>query len=69
MLLIVGCATNRVAYEKSGATEADRKRDVAECTQQSIGHDPGRHVVIPVVVDRIAFAQCLEQRGYSPVRP
>ena len=63
-----GRASGRVAYDKPGSTEADRRRDVSDCTQVSIGHDPGRHVFTPVVIDRAAFETCLEGRGYSRVR-
>jgi hypothetical protein len=62
-----GCATGTTAFEKPGSTEADRKRDVAECTEASIGHEPGRHVVSPLLFDRGTFEQCLERRGYSRV--
>lgn len=62
----VGCA-GKVAYEKPGSTEADRKRDVADCVHASIGHEAAGHVVAPVVIDREAFAKCLESRGYSRV--
>ena len=65
MIVLVGCATSRVAYEKPGSTEADRQRDISECTQASIGHEPSRHVFAPVIVDRAAFEKCLEGRGYS----
>ena len=68
LVVTFGCATGRVAYEKSGTTEADRKRDAAECTQASIGHEPGRHVLSPVVIDRAEFEKCLASRGYSRAR-
>jgi hypothetical protein len=64
-----GCATGQVAYEKPGSTETERKRDVGECAQQSIGHALERqHVLMPVPIDREAFAKCLEGRGYRTVR-
>jgi hypothetical protein len=69
LVLTFGCTTGRGAYEKPGNTEADRRRDVSECAQASIGHEPGRHMVSsPVLFDRAAFEQCLESRGYSRVR-
>ena len=69
LLLAIGCATTgKVAYEKRGVTEAERRRDVSECTHESIGHDPSRHVVLPLVLDRAAFERCLESRGYSRVQ-
>ena len=68
LLVTFGCATGRTAYEKPGTTEADRKRDVADCVQASIGHEPGRHVLAPVVIDRAEFEKCLASRGYSRAR-
>ena len=68
LVFTFGCATGRVAYEKPGSTEADRKRDVSDCTQASIGHEPGRHVLAPIALDREAFEKCLESRGYSRAR-
>jgi hypothetical protein len=68
LLFTFGCATGRAAYEKPGSTEADRKRDVSDCVQASIGHEPGRHVFAPVVLDREEFEKCLESRGYSRAR-
>jgi hypothetical protein len=68
LIVMSGCATGRVAYDKPGSTETDRKRDVSECTQASIGHEPQRHVVSPILFDRAAFEQCLESRGYTRVR-
>lgn len=66
--LVAGCATPRVAYTKPGATDAERKRDEAECFQGAIGHNPSAHVLLPLTVDREVFRSCLEQRGYVPVR-
>ena len=67
-VLAAGCAAGKVAYEKPGGTEAERRRDAADCAQASISHEPGRHVLSPVVIDREAFEQCLARRGYSPAR-
>ena len=68
LILGSGCATGSVPYSKAGSTEADRKRDVAECTRDSIGHEAGRHVFSPVVIDRAAYESCLESRGYTRAR-
>lgn len=68
LVFTFGCATGRVVYEKPGSTEADRKRDVSDCVQASIGHESGRHVFAPVVLDRSEFEKCLESRGYSRAR-
>ena len=67
LLLVTGCASSQNAYQKPGTSEGDRKRDTAECARASIGHEPGRHVVTPVVIDREAFAKCLEARGYARI--
>ncbi len=60
-----GCATGKVTYEKPGTTQEDRKRDVSDCALASLGHQPERHVLTPIMVDRAAFERCLENRGYS----
>jgi hypothetical protein len=54
-----------VAYSKSDVTDDRQKRDTAECVQASIGHTGREHVLVPVTVDREAFMQCLESRGYT----
>lgn len=66
--LAAGCATPRVAYTKPGATDAERKRDEAECFQGAIGHNASEHVLVPLTVDRELFRSCLERRGYVSVR-
>jgi hypothetical protein len=68
LVFTFGCATGGVAYEKPGSTQEDRKRDMSDCTLASIGHQPERHVLTPIMVDRAAFEKCLESRGYSRVR-
>jgi hypothetical protein len=64
---VAGCATPRIAYTKPGATDADRKRDEAECFQRAIGHNASEHVLVPLTVDRELFRDCLERRGYVPM--
>jgi hypothetical protein len=66
--LVPGCATPRVAYTKPGVTDAERKRDTAECFQGALGHNASEHVLVPLTVDRELFHACLEGRGYVPVR-
>lgn len=66
--LATGCATPRIAYTKPGTTDVERKRDQAECFQGAIGHNASAHVLVPVTVDRELFQNCLERRGYVPVR-
>ena len=67
-VLAAGCATPRVAYTKPGATDAERKRDEAECFRSAIGHNASEHVLVPLTVDRELFRNCLERRGYVPER-
>ena len=67
-VLTAGCATPRVAYTKPGATDAERKRDEAECFKGALGHNASEHVLVPLTVDRELFRSCLERRGYVPVR-
>ena len=66
--LVAGCATPRVAYTKPGATDVERKRDETECFQGAIGHNASEHVPGTLTVDRELFRNCLERRGYVPVR-
>lgn len=66
--LAAGCATPRVAYTKPGSTDVERKHDEAECFQGAIGHNASEHVLVPLTVDRELFRNCLERRGYVPVR-
>jgi hypothetical protein len=68
LVFTFGCATGRAAYAKPGTTPEDRKRDVSDCALASLGHQPERHVLTPIMVDRAAFEKCLEGRGYSRVR-
>lgn len=67
-VVAAGCATGKVAYEKAGTTEAERKRDVAECVHASLGHEVGRHALMVIEIDRNAVTQCLEGRGYTRAR-
>jgi hypothetical protein len=67
LLFSFACATPTAVYRKAGGSEAERKRDTAECVEAAIGHEPGRHIVTPVVIDRESFARCLESRGYARV--
>ena len=67
-VVLAGCSTARAAYDKPGGTEGERRRDFSDCTQLALGHDAGRHVFLPFVVDREVVAGCLELRGYSKTR-
>lgn len=67
-IVLTGCSTARAAYDRPGGTEGERRRDFSDCTQLALGHDGGRHVFLPFVVDREIVAKCLEARGYSKTR-
>ncbi len=68
-VLVTGCATGRVAYTKPGVSDAERKRDQAECVQASLDHSSWQpHILLLVTIDREAFVKCIEGRGYSAVQ-
>lgn len=66
--LVAGYSTPRVAFTKPGATDVERKRDETEGFQGTIGHNAGESVPGTLTVDRELFRNCLERRGYVPVR-
>ena len=63
--LVAGCGTSRAAYEKPGVAEVDRKRDEAECAKASIGGVGARRGFELYRIDREAYRQCMEGRGYT----
>lgn len=67
-VLIAGCATGKVSYVKAGVSEAERKRDENECVRASLEHTYRAHILVPIAIDREAFATCLESRGYRATR-
>ena len=68
-LVVFGaCATSappRVMYDKPGVSDADRKRDEAQCTTASVG-TPRPDVSLGLMrVNREAFDNCMKGKGYS----
>jgi hypothetical protein len=68
LVLLSGCAAGvadeRWVFEKSGASEAELKRDRSECFAASVGvSDMERGGLVRV--DRKAYRACMEQRGYT----
>jgi hypothetical protein len=62
--LLVGCASRNPVYAKPGVTESVRKADEAACVKASIGvNQPAQPATTPAV-DREAFAQCMQAKGY-----
>ena len=67
-VLMAGCATGKLTYVKAGTTDVERKRDESECLRGALEHTYRAHILIPIAIDREAFASCLEARGYTAVR-
>jgi len=63
MTLVAGCATRRIAWEKSGVTQADRERDENTCLRTAIGSDG--EILAPYCIDRELYIRCMEGRGYT----
>jgi hypothetical protein len=58
-------APPRTVYDKPGVSDADRKRDEAQCTTASVG-TPRPDVSLGMIrVDREAFDACMKARGYT----
>lgn len=62
--LLAGCATSRIAWDKAGATAADRERDENVCMRAAIGLDSGS-LLVPYCIDRDVYTRCMETRGYT----
>jgi hypothetical protein len=60
----VGRSTGQWIFEKSGATEAEVKRDRSECFAESVDN-PNPDVGGWIRVNREAYRACMERRGYS----
>jgi len=66
-ILLTGCATGRIAWDKPGLTQAERERDENACLRAAIGTDADG-LLVPYCIDREIYTQCMEARGYT-VRP
>jgi hypothetical protein len=62
--LLAGCATSRIAWDKAGATQAERELDENACLRAAIGLDGGG-VLVPYCIDRDVYTRCMETRGYT----
>jgi hypothetical protein len=67
-VLLAGCATARITWDKSGVTQAERERDENACLRAAIGTDGRGGLLVPYCIDREVYTQCMEARGYT-VRP
>jgi len=63
--LLAGCATARITWDKSGATQAERERDENACLRAAIGTDGGGQLLTPFGIDREVYTRCMETRGYT----
>src|SRR5262245_20719388 len=65
-LLLLGCGSTRVTYDKPGVTDAERRRDMSECVRRSMGTNEGWNTFALYQVDPAQYERCLETRGYAP---
>ena len=64
--LLAGCATSRIAWEKTGVTQAERERDENACLRSAITADSGGgQLLAPYCIDREVYTRCMETRGYT----
>jgi hypothetical protein len=63
--LLTGCATERIAWDKPGITQAERDRDENVCLRAAIGTDGGGQLLVPYCFDRDTYTRCMEGRGYT----
>jgi hypothetical protein len=62
--LLVGCAGSMGVYDKSGAAEADVRRDRAACLQAAASDSEAFRFSGPTI-DRDVFARCMQAKGYT----
>ncbi len=63
-ILLAGCASKRLVFDKPGITAEEQKRDEAACLRAS-ADDPGREQILAAYrIDRDAYARCMTARGY-----
>jgi len=67
LLLLSGCASTRVAYDKPGITQAERQQDMNECLRAAMGTSEGWGSLFRLYqIDREDYGRCLEARDYTP---
>jgi len=65
-MLLAGCATGRIAWDKAGVAQAERERDENACIRTAITADSGGgQLLAPYCIDREIYTRCMESRGYT----
>ena len=69
--LVVLCACSsterpRVAYDKPGVSDADRKKDESQCSTAAVTPSRSDVTLGMMRVDRDLFDACMKSRGYAP---
>lgn len=64
-ILLAGCATGRIAWDKPGITQAEREREENACLRAAIGTDGEGGLLLPYCIDREVYTQCMQARGYT----
>jgi hypothetical protein len=64
LVLLAGCASQQIVYEKPGVTKPERQRDENDCLRSAIGVDGYGRLLAPYCIDRDAYRRCMEARGY-----
>jgi hypothetical protein len=65
-MFLAGCATGRIAWEKTGVAQAERERDENACLRSAITADSGGgQLLAPYCIDREVYTRCMESRGYT----
>ena len=67
-LVLAGCGTGPLSFEKPGVTLAERERDEKECGLASADAPDQSHLLHVYRVDRDALADCMAARGYTVTR-
>ncbi len=63
---LAGCASGRIAWEKSGVTQAERERDENACLRAAItANSGGGQLLAPYCIDRDVYTRCMEGKGYT----
>jgi hypothetical protein len=66
VMLLSGCASTGTmwVFDKAGATDAQVKRDRAECFAESIDTEDSNRAGVGFKLNREAYRACMEGRGY-----
>jgi hypothetical protein len=66
-VVLAGCVSRRLAFEKPGASVEDRRRDQALCLRAA-ADDPARSQLMAAYrIDRDAYSRCMAALGYTLV--